>query len=99
MDGTIEQEFKITFKTDLGNIYSTNLDRELEVETYLDRVEECYGFHEMYEVSDSEIERAIDDFIDDYDEVILLELCSENDCIDWVNDDEKAIEILKVEAA
>src|SRR5574344_545498 len=97
MEGTIEQEFKITFKTNLGNTYIATLDRELDVELYLDRVEECHGYHEMYEVSDSEIERAIDDFIDNYDEEILLELCSENDCIDWVNDDEKAVEIINVE--
>ena len=99
MQGTIEQEFKITFKTVLGNIYSTNLDRELEVGLYLHRVEECHGYHPMYEVSDSEIDRAIDDFIDDYDEEILLELCTEDDSIVWISDDEHAIEILKVEVA
>ena len=95
MEGTIEQEFKITFKTNLGNTYITTLDRELDVELYLDRVEECHGYHEMYEVSDSEIERAIDDFIENCDEELLLELANES--MEEYPEDELAVKIVKIE--
>ena len=96
MQGTIDVDFEVTFQTNKDNIDTFKTNQELEVETYLDRVEECHGYHQMWEVTDSEIERAIDDFIDNYDEELLLELAGDE--MEEYPEDELAVKIIKVEA-
>ena len=76
-NGTINQTFNITYKTNKGNIYTYTTTQELDVEIYLDRVEECHGYHEMWELEPGSAEEAIELFKEDTEN--LKELCEEYD--------------------
>ena len=96
MDGTIEQEFKITFKTDSGKVADFIRKEELDVELYEDQ---RFDHGSIWEVKDKEVERAISEYIDNADD-ILLEYANEyiSDHTELgIHHDDLAVQILSVE--
>ena len=92
MQGTINIDFKITYKTNKNNINTVDISENLEVEMYLDRIEECYGYHQMWEVTDSEVDRAIDKFQVDLEPKEIEEWACDD-----LADDEYIVDIINVE--
>ena len=92
MQVTINIDFKITYKTNKNNINTINISKNLEVGMYLDRIEECYGYHEVWECDDDSIEEAIDKFKDDLEPKEIEEWACDN-----LADNEYIVDIINVE--
>lgn len=91
MQGTINVKFEIEYKTNKGNVRMIIKEQELEVELYLDRVEECFGYHEIWECNECSLENAIDEFKDS------LEIEEVEEWASLLDDNEYIVDIINVE--
>ena len=96
--GYCDQEFEITFRLDNDEaINSVSFTKEIKCELFLDRIEECHGYHAMYEVDEDSLEESIQLFIENQSDNELKELVSMY-YEDFRDDDQFVKEIIGIKA-
>jgi len=75
----METTFKTTFLLENDdNIHEVCFSTDIECRYYLDRIEECHGYHEMYEIDEKDYEKQTQLFIENLSDNDLKDIINEN---------------------
>lgn len=61
----VETDFTLTVKTNRGNVLTETVSVELTDVLSYSWVEECHGYHEITEPDEIDVERKLDEFLED----------------------------------